>query len=69
LKTSVATFEPFEGAQYRDRRRDDAVTVEQRRTEQPHDDEHPPAFGPVRVGHRHQCQDAAFTLIVGTHDE
>ena len=61
--------EPFEGAQYRDRRRDDAVTVEQRRPEQPHDDEDPPAFGPVPASHRHQCQDAAFTLIVGAHDE
>ena len=60
---------PFEGAQYRDRRRDDAVAVDQRRSEQPHDDEDAPAFGPVRAGHRHQCQDAAFAVIVGAHDE
>ena len=61
--------EPFEGAQYRDRRRDDAVAVEQRRPEQPHDDEGAPASGPVRAGHRHQRQDAAFAVIVGAHDE
>ena len=61
--------EPFEGAQYRDRRRDDAVAVEQRRPEQSHDDEGAPAFGPVRAGHRHQRQDAAFAVVVGAHDE
>ena len=43
--------EPFEGAQYRNCRCDDAVAVEQRRSEQPHDDEDAPAFRPVRAGH------------------
>ena len=61
--------EPFEGAQYRDRRRDDAVAIDQRRSEQPHDDENAPAFGPVRASHRHQRQNPAFAVIVGAHDE
>jgi hypothetical protein len=69
LNTSVATLSPFEGAQHRDRRRDDAVAVDQRRSEQPHDDENAPAFGPVRAGHRHQRQNPAFAVIVGAHDE
>ena len=61
--------ESFEGAQYRDRRGYDAVAVDQRRTEQSHDDEKTPTFGPVRAGHRHQRQDAAFAVIIGPHDE
>ncbi len=61
--------EPFEGAQHRDRRGDDAIAVNQCRPEKPHDDEETPAFGPVRAGHRHQRQDAAFAVIIGPHDE
>ena len=61
--------EPFERAEYRDRRCDDAVAVDQCRSEQAHDDKDAPAFGPVRAGHRHQRQDAAFAVIVRAHDE
>ena len=46
LTAGAATLTPFDGAQHRDRRRDDAVAVEQRGAEEPERDEEPaPAFG------------------------
>ena len=69
LKYIGCDVQPFESAQHRDRRRDDAIAVDQRRSEQPHDDKEAPTFGPVCAGHRHQCQDTAFAVIVGAHHE
>ena len=63
----------FERAQDRDGRRDDAVAVDQRRPEQPHDHERERARPAARDGpardQGHQGQDAAFAMVVGPHDE
>ena len=63
----------FERAQDRDGRRDDAVTVDQRRPEQSHDDQRerarPAALEGSARDQGHQRQDAAFAMVVGPHDE
>ena len=64
-------LEPFDRAKHRDRRRDHAVAVEQRRTEDAQEDEHGPAR-PVALALRQQGgqrEDAAFALVVGPHDD
>ena len=65
-------FQSFHGAQYRDRRRDDAVAIEQRGPDQP-DDEKGGAPASRRrmpgIEKREKRHDAALAVIVGAHDE
>ena len=65
-------FEAFDRAQHRDGRRDDAVAVKQRRADQT-DDQKGGAPDAVRcapqVEQRQQRHDAAFTVVVGAHDQ
>lgn len=65
-------LETFDGAQHRDRRRDDAVAVEQRRADQP-DDQQRGAPAPGRrmpdIDKRQQRDDAALAAVFGAHDE
>jgi hypothetical protein len=59
----------LECAQYRDCRCDDAIAINQGRSEQAHDDECAAAIEPGRAGQRHQRQDPAFTMVVRAHHE
>ena len=62
----------FEGAQHRDRRRDDAVAIDQGRPEHAQGGQRPrapPAAGGAARDQGHEGQDAAFTIVVGAHDE
>ena len=65
-------LETFDGAEHRDRRRDHAVAVEQRGSDQT-DDEQGGAPAPARcvpgVEQREQCHDAALAVIVGAQDQ
>ena len=60
-------FEALHRAEHRDRRRDHAVAIEQRRADQPADDEIAIASAPARARQRHQRQNAALAVIVGAH--
>ena len=62
---------PFDRAQHRDRRRDHAVAVEQRRAEQADRDERRGGtiLPPFDADQRDQRQDAALALVVGAHHE
>jgi hypothetical protein len=65
-------IDAFERAQHRDGGGDDAVAIDQRGTEQAHDDQHARCARapPKPAGDEgHQRQDAAFAVIVGTHHE
>ena len=69
-KTLRGDAEAFDRAQHRDRRRDHAVAVEQRRAEQSDRDERAVRrFAALRSDERDQRQDAALALVVGAHDE
>ena len=61
-------LEPLDGAQNRDRGRDHAVAVEERRAEEPERDEcrGPPGRG---TQERHEGEDASLAAVVGLHDE
>src|SRR5688500_10474376 len=60
-------FDPFEGAEHRDGWGDDAVTVKERRAEQPQQQEQPPGSLGLgwRPNERQQREDTAFTPVVG----
>src|SRR5262249_13004826 len=61
--------QPLERAQDRDRGRDDAVAVDQRRAEEAAQDERPVSPPPAQARARHQSQDPALAMVVGAHDE
>ena len=60
-------LDPFERAQHRDRRRDGAVAIEQRRTENADRDD-AGTLAMLDAEQRHQREDAAFAVVVGAHD-
>jgi hypothetical protein len=65
-------LETLDRAQHRDRRRDQAITVEQRRPEHSEGDDHPLRSRrepQPRHQQRGQGEDAALTVIVGAHHE
>ena len=65
-------LQPFDRAQHRDRWRDHAVAVEQRRAEQAERDQHLPlgaAFALPWIEQRQQRQNAALAPVVGAHDQ
>ena len=59
---------PFERAQHRDRRRDRAVAVEQRRAENADRDD-ADALAVLDAEERHQRENAALAVVVGAHDD
>ena len=61
--------ETLERAQDRNRGRDDAVAINQRRAEQPHDDERSPATVPTSASQGHQGENAALAMVVGAHHD
>ena len=65
-------LETFHGTQHRNCRCDDAVPIEQCRTDQP-DDQQGGAPAPCRriphIEQRQQCDDAALAVIVGAHNQ
>ena len=65
-------LEAFHGAEHRDGRRDDAVAIEQRGSDQP-DDQQRGAPAPGRrtpdIEKRQQRDDAALAAVVGAHDQ
>ncbi len=62
------TLDAFKRAQDRDRRRDGAVAIDQRRAQYA-DRDHAAAFAMLDAEERHQRQDAALPVIVGPHDD
>jgi hypothetical protein len=62
-------IDALERAQDRDCRCDDAVTINQSRSEHAHDDERAAAVERGRAGERHQRQDPAFAMIISAHHE
>ena len=79
MQHRLGHLEPFDRAEYRDRRRDDAVAVEQCGADESNR-EHEPNGAPLRscrlgIGPaRAECQgeqreDAAFPIVVGPHDD
>ena len=70
LRVARRDVHPFESAEHRDRRRDDAVPVDQRRPEQSHaGEQRESARESVRSDQRHQRQDAALAAVVRAHHE
>ena len=67
-----AIFESFHGAEHRDRGRDDAITKQQRGTEEPEQHDHDAAlhrFTHAVRGQGHQREHAALALVVRPQDE
>ena len=68
----ASTFRPSIALKHRDRRRDGAVAVEQRRTDEAdHQKLRTPRsrLGIAGVKQRQQCDDAAFAAVVGAQDQ
>ena len=67
-------FQTFNGAQYRDRRGDHAIAVEERRSDQSESDDDLSAHG-VRVAplllenERQQRENSALAVVIRAHDE
>jgi hypothetical protein len=67
-------FQTFDGAQYRDRRRDHAIAVKEGRSDQSQSDDDLSAHG-VRVAplllknEREQRENSALAVVVRAHDE
>ena len=59
---------PFERAQHRDRRRDGAVAIEQRRTENADRDD-AGTLAMLDPEQRHQRENATLAVVVGAHDD
>ncbi len=66
-------LESLDGAEHRDRRRDESVTVEERRAEHAErDDARRDPLGRHAAARHHECgegEDPTLTLVVGTHHE
>ena len=69
LERSGRNVDALERAQYRNCRRDDAVTVNQGRSEQAHDDEGASTVERGCAGERHQRQDPTLAIVVRAHHE
>ena len=61
-------LDPFERAQHRDRRRDGAVAIEQRRAQNADRDD-ADALAVLDAEERHQRQNTALAVVVGAHDD
>ena len=66
-EVAAGVFESFDRAQYRDRRCDHAVAIQQRGADQAERDEIALAAAPADAGQRHQRQDTAFAAVIGPH--
>jgi hypothetical protein len=69
LEDRGADIEPFQRAEHRDRRGDDAVAIDQRGAEQPHDHVGAAGTGAAGANRRHEREDAALAVIVGAHHQ
>ena len=73
LERGRRDLEALDGAEHRDRRRDQAVAVEQGRAEHAERDDRPPACpvgSPLRgITQRGEGEDAALAVVVGAHHE
>ncbi len=70
LERAGDDIDPFERAQHRNSRRDDAVAIEQGRAQKAHcSQDLAPALEVVGSDQRHQGENAAFAVVVGAHNQ
>ena len=68
LKPRCRDLEPFYRAQHRDRRRDHAVSVEERGAEEAEADEEQGPAAHLARGERHEGQDSSLAVVVRAQD-